>query len=66
MTVLCYNRILLENGEGLLWCLPAASKQLLSGNTNLQRVGLPLPAARVLPHSLFVTQKYKNSSVISR
>lgn len=55
-------RILVENGQGLLWCLPAASNQLLSGDRNLQTLGLPLPAARVLSllHSLFVTRKYKN------
>lgn len=62
------HRILGENGQGLLWCLPAASSQLWSGNRYLQRPGLPLPAAQGLPplHSLFVTQKYEISHLISR
>lgn len=49
-------RILLENGQGLLWSLPTASK-LLSGNTNLQRPSSPSSKGFVTPTFSFCHSK---------
>ena len=68
MSMLCCTGFGMRMGRDYHGAFSAASNQLWSGNRNLQRPGLPLPAAWGLPpqHSLFVTQKSKISSLISR
>lgn len=65
MTALCYTGFCLRMGRD--YCGPSPLPLSSYLETRICR-DLPLPAARVSSplHSLFVTQKYKNSSVISR